>query len=201
MDKIITIVTKPAKMIAMILLFAAAGFGLIVNASDLGGGFMPVVGGLLFLLFDLVIWASIPTLYALKKDYLVKYALAIVLGYWAISFIYSGLQGAFVATKGYAGLTIASGLFRFFIALILLGCAAMLILYVIKKDKKFLQISVCAFAGSLLFFFVLWAIRLAAYVEWEYDWADYFDLFRTCLFAPIGLVFAVFATCMEQRAD
>ena len=136
----------------------------------------------------------------LKKDNLVKYALAIVFGYWMITTIYNCLPGAMVVTKGYAGLTIASGFFRFLIALILLGCIVLFVLSIIKKDKKFLQIAFCAFAGSLLFFFLVWVLRIAAYAKWDADWTDYFALFQDYLFTPIGLVFAVLAYLMEKRA-
>ena len=191
MDKIITIVKKPAKMIAMIALFAAAAFGLVMDAADIGGGFMPVVGALVYLVFDLAFLAVVPLLYALKKESLLKYTLPVVFGYWIITVIYGSLQGASVVTKGYAGLSIASGFFRFLIALAMLACLALAILYFFKKQKKFLQIAFCTLAGTLPIFFLVWVLRVAAYAEWKADWVDYFDLIQSYLFLPIGLVFAV----------
>lgn len=201
MDKIVNTLTKPAKMIAMILLFAAAGFGLIGNAGGLGGGFMPVVGGLVYLLFDLAFWAIIPVLYVLKKDELVKYALVPVAGFWGISTIYNFLGSAEFVTGGWGGLTITISLFEFLIALAFLAVLAFGILYFVKKDKKFLQIAFCIFAGSLLFFVLVWALSIALFAQGNADWTTYFDLFRSALFIPFGLVFAVLAFLNEGKTS
>ena len=187
MDNLITKSAPLARTIGMALLFAAASFGLVVNAANIGGGFMPVVGGLLFLLFDLAVMACVPLLLALRRDKLVAYALAVVLAYWVIGTIYNFLGGADVATSAYSGLTIARGLFQVFIALAFLAIVVLLVLYVLRRDRKMANYAFCVMAGSLVFFVVLWALSLAAYAKNNADWGSYFYAFKSFIFLPFGL--------------
>lgn len=202
MDKIIRTVASKSALIGMILLFLAAGFSFIVNAAGIGGEFMPVIGGLFTLLFDLAILGIVPVLIALKKHDLIKYALVPLLAYWFISTIYNFLAGCEVIYDGVDGLIIAIAMFEFFAACALLTALVFAVMYFFSKDRKWLQIGFVVFAGSLLFFLLVWALRLAFLADLDADWTSYLYAFCSLLFLPSGLVFVTLTQLpMAEAAD
>ena len=191
MDSFIRTLSKPSKLIAMILLFMAAGLSVIADAAGLGGSFMPVVGKLILLLFNMTLWAIIPLLMILKKDRLVSYAIVPVFGYWLISTIYNYLGNSMFITDEYASLSIAHSLFQFFIGCAFLGIIALGILFFFTKKRLLLQIAFCLLAGSLLFYLLVCALSLAMFPQWNADWRTYFYAFVEYLLIPTGLTFVV----------
>ena len=193
MDNLISKSAPLARTIGMALLFAAAAFGLVVNGAGIGGGFMPVLGGLLSLIFDLAVVVCVPLLLVLKRDDLLRWALAPVLAYWVIATIYNFLGGADVVTGNYNGLTIARGLFQFFIAAAFLGIVVLLLLYVLRRNRKMINLSFCVLAGSLVLFVVLWGLSLGAYAKYNADWSSYLYAFKAYIFMPIGYAATILA--------
>lgn len=191
MDNLIRSISKFARLAGIVLLLAATAFSLIVHAAGFPNGFMPVIGNLLLMVFDLLILGSIPVLLLLKKDAYVKYILAALFGYWLISNTYSFLGDSDIIVSGNSGLTIARGLFEFFIALCLLAILVFIVLFVLRKKGKLLQLAFCVLVGSLVFFVVLWGINMGRYAKFDYGWTSYLYAFRAYLFVPIGLTFLV----------
>lgn len=191
MDSFIRTLSKPSKLIAMILLFTAAGLSVVADAAGLGGSFMPVVGKLILLLFNLTLWVIIPLLMVLKKDRLVSYAIVPVFGYWLISTIYNYFGNSIFISAEYDSLSITHALFQFFIGCAFLGIIALGILFFFTKKRLLLQIAFCLLAGSLLFFVLVCALSLAMYSQWNADWRSYFYAFNEYLLIPTGLTFVV----------
>lgn len=197
-DSIVAIVAKKSKLLAIIFMFAATAFSLIVYAAGIGGAFMPVVGGLLLFLFQIALVGVIPVLLVLKKDELIKYALVPIFSYWLISSIYSFLGNSDLIAKGYAGVTIAMALFQFFIALAQLAVIAFMIVYLFKKEKKWAQIAFCILVGSLVFYLVEWALSLGMYAKYDAAWTNYFYAFYAYIFLPAGMVFVLLSQANVQ---
>ena len=201
MDNIIRKIGPFAKWVCVGALFGAAAFSSIAIAAGFGGGFMPVVGTLLIMLFNLALIAAIPLLYVLKKQQFVPYALGAVLMWWLISGIYNHIGDADMAIDYYSSLTIARGVFSFLIGLAMMGALAMGILYVIKREKRWLQIALCILAGSLLLFLINWAMTLAVAANFGADWDRYFDIIAEYLLMPVGMVFAIFDYLFVKTGD
>ena len=191
MDNVVKKLTPVSKLIAIIALYAATAFAFIANAAGIGGGFFPVVGGLIGLLFATALFGSIPTLLLLKKDKLANFALIPVFSYWFINSVFDALGWADNAVSGAGGLTITIGIFAFIVALALLTAGAFGVLYFLKKDKKFLQLAIVILFGTILFFFLIWVLLIALFAKYGWDWNSYFDAFYQYLFLPIGISFLV----------
>ena len=191
MDSLIRKLAKPSRLVGMILMFAAAAFGVILAAADFGGGFMPVVGQLVLLVFNLALIGVIPLLLALKKDELIPYALAPLFSYWIIGSIIDYIGSARRVASGYLGLVIAASLFEFFIGCALLAVVVMLVIYFFTANRRFVQIAFFTWMASGLFFFLAWVLWLAGHAKYGGDWTSYINLFYNYLFLPFGLMFVV----------
>ena len=189
MDNLVRGVASKAKLIGLILLFAATAFVLVLDAAGIGGGFMPVIGSLILLVVDLAMVGIIPLLIALKKHDLVKYAFAPVFGYWIISTLFNRIGRADWITSGTNGIVITASLFDFIAGCALLAVIVMAVLFFITKKSKMLQIGFCILAGALVFFFLAWVMWIAAYAKFDADWTSYFGAFYNYLFFPFGLAF------------
>lgn len=189
MDNLVRGVASKAKLIGMILLFAATAFVLVLDAAGIGGGFMPVIGSLILLVVDLAMVGIIPLLIALKKHDLVKYAFAPVFGYWIISTLFNRIGRADWITSGTNGIVITASLFDFIAGCALLAVIVMAVLFFITKKSKMLQIGFCILTGALVFFFLAWVMWIAAYAKFDADWTSYFGAFYNYLFFPFGLAF------------
>ena len=205
MNKIVTLVSKKSDFIGMILLFAAAGFVAITDIAGIGGGFMPVVGNLLIFFFDLVLLGAVPLLLALKKQQYVKYALAPLACYWMISSVLTYLGYADNATAGMSQLSITTGVFGFFIGCALLASLILAFIYGLKKSNKCLQVAYVVLVASLLFFLLVWVLRLAMYAKYDLGWDSYIGAFAHYLFLPAGLYLVllrpIYARTAPQGAE
>lgn len=197
-DNVVKKISPLSKIIAIIALYAATAFAFIAEAADIGGGFFPVIGGLLTLIFVVAVFGGIPTLLVLKKDKPAVYALIPVTSYWFISTLGDCLSRSGNIYKGAGGLTITIGVFSLIIAMAFFAVATLGVLYYLKKGKKLLQIAVCILIGSLLFFFLIWVLLIALYAEYNAAWTSYFYDFYQYLFLPIGFVFA-FLNCIYGK--
>lgn len=191
MDKLIIGVSKKAKLIAIILLFAATGFLLIATLANLGGGFMPVLGDLILLLVDLVIVGIIPLLLVLNKDSMAKYVLAPIFGYWMLRSIHTYIGHSSRIVGDNPGLIIAPSVFEFIIGCALLAILVLMVLYFFMKKPLLLNIGFAILACSLVFFLLTFVLWIAAYAKYNSDWPNYFYAFYEFLFLPAGLTFAV----------
>ena len=191
MDNFILGVSKKAKLIAMILLFAATTFLLIATLANLGGGFMPVLGDLILLAVDLVIVGIIPLLIVLKKDNAIKYVLAPIFGYWLLRSIHTYIGHSSRIVGNNPGLIIAPSVFEFVIGCTLLGIVVLTVLYFFMKKKILLNIGFAMLAGAVGLFFVTFVLWIAAYAKYGADWTSYIYGFYEFLFLPAGLVFIV----------
>lgn len=201
MDKIINVLHSKSKLLTIVFLLAAAGVSLIVDAAGFPNGFMPVVGSLLHLLLDVIIWGIVPVLFLLKKDSLAKCALIPIASFWLIQSIYSGLDSSFVVTDGYSGLTIAAGLFAFFFGLTILAAVVLGILYAFTRKRMLMQVAFAVVAGGIVFALVAWALRLAVNAKFDADWTDYLDVFLQYIFLPLGFWFATFYYVYDTVVD
>ena len=200
MDKLVRTLASKAKLIGMILLFAATTISVITSAASIGGDFMPVVGGIILLLVELVMVGIVPLLIALKKYDLVKYAFAPVFGYWIISSVFNFIGNADMITANVSGIVVTASLFDFIAGVALLAVIVMAVLFFITKQKKMLQIGFCILVGALVFFSLAWVMWIAAYAKNGAGWAAYFDAFFRYWFFPIGLAFVALDLLVSGNA-
>lgn len=188
MNNLVNKLAKTMGFVGMIVLFVAAGMSLIIDLASFPDGFLPVVGHLLLTLFDLAVMVAVPLTLVLRKERLYKYALAIVVAYWLVSMTYGMLSDSDLANGNYTGITVAVGVFNFFVGACLLGSIVLAVLYVLLRKKMLLQIAFCVLAGSLAFFLLDWILTMARYAKFGVDWLSYFAAINSLLVLPTGIV-------------
>ena len=206
MDKLIQTVGKKAKLVAMILFFAATAFLIVISAAGFGGGFMPVVGNLFLFVFNLALIGSIPVLLVLKKYDLSYKVLAILFTYWIINGVFNYIGSADDAVSWNPSLVIAASIFEFFVGLCLIAVIVFALIYFFTKKRKFLQIGFCIFAASSFFFLMTWIMMICVGAKYNANWTFYFNAFYEYLFLPCGLIFMVLdylfeTTKIENNAE
>jgi hypothetical protein len=199
-DKLLPKVAKYAKMIGMILMFAAAAFLFIVTAAGIGDAFMPAIGNIVMMIVSLALWGVVPLLILLKKYDLAQKALLPVFIFWILSSIFTFFEDCQYMVDGVHGLAIAAAVFEFIIGGALIAIIVLSILSYLKKERAYLQLAFLVMVCSLLFFFLAWIMWIAAYATFDLGWASYLQLFAQMLFLPIGMA----CLCLDylmQTAD
>lgn len=137
MNQLFSTLKSVSKLMAVILLLTAAGCMLLSGVGGFDGGFFPVIGNLVLLVFVLALTAGVAVLLLLQKTDLAKKALAPVFAWWIIQGIISGLGYADFISEYADGLIITVGVFGFLAALTLLAAAVLFVLGMLGKTKLF----------------------------------------------------------------
>lgn len=190
---------KPAWVIAVSALGFAAFCILLVKCVAFGGGFMPVIGTLLDLLFSLGILGGLIALLVTKKNELFKSFFFIYFAYWIIRNIHGGFDAAGAVVEGMPGIYVAYAFFLFFTALILLGVFVLFVLAKILKKNSLKPIALLAMLGNLFFFFLTMILAIAVSAKYDSPWDSYFYAFGQFAL-PVGLTFA-YITVDEEALD
>ena len=190
MNQIIRPLKKYSSQITMYALYAAAFFALLAHCGNFMNAFMPVVGNLFLLIFDVALLALIPLCMTLKKTEWAKIVFIPVLAYWTISTVYNFLSDTFMAQEVFGGLTIAVSVFEFLIALAVIGGVVLYILAKLKKNAKFEEIVTYVFMGVIGLFFITFILNIAKDATQGANWNSYFFNFRTFLALPVAMFFA-----------
>lgn len=200
MNTLVVKLSKPLGFVGMILLFATVTFSFVSNVAAFPDGFLPVVGHLLYILFDLTIWVAVPLTLVLRRTDWLKYVLPVVFGYWLISMTYTMISNTSLANGNYGASTIAMGVFCFFTALCFLGAVGLGLTSVLTKKRLFVMLAYCLLVGSLVFLVVIWLICMIRYSQFDADWTRYIDAFPSYLFTPAGLLFAALPCLADSFA-
>ena len=191
MNKIINVLRKPSRMVAIGALSAAALFTLLAYAGGFPRAFMPVMSNLFSLLLQLAIIGGILFCLLAKQDKLLGHFLPFVFAWWLLNITFNMLDGAWSAQEGREGLTIAIGVFDFILALILLASLVLLVLGRVKENELFRKIGFVALFGSLALQFLIMVLCLAECGVGDYPWNSYFAVFAD-LAVAVGFLFAYF---------
>lgn len=191
MDQLFQKLQKPSKLLAVILLLVAAGCALLVDLGNFGDAFMPVLGALFFLMFDVALTGVVALLLLLGKTDLAKKALFPIFAFWLFSSIYSYLNSAAWITKGVNGLLVTVCVFQFLTALVLIGALVLFLLGAVGKLPSF-SLAWTLIAAALALIVLTMILRIVLYGVNDYGWVSFFDAFRDGAFA-FGLFFASLA--------
>ena len=182
---------KLAKLLTIIFLFVAAGSNMLVTFGNFANTFMGVVGELITLVFETLLYAAVAVLLLVGKTELAKKVLYPVFAYWLISTILGDLAMANNVVAGQNGLVIVYSLFEFAIALLLIA-AAVLFVRAAGKKEKLVNIAwvlvICVLALSALALL----LRMIRLIDFGANWTRYFFILCECAF-NFGMIFAVSA--------
>ena len=186
METALGVVKKPSKTIAIVAFAVGILFSFIARAASIGNGFMPVIGGLILMFFDVAVFGVVPLLLILKKDDLAKTAFGFVFAYWLISRIYDNVGDATNIFKGMGNLWIATFVFDFLWGLALLVFAVLFVCYYVKKERVLLSAGFCVLFGSLPLALLAWILCVAAYAKGKANWQNYFSAISYYLAIPVA---------------
>lgn len=182
---------KLAKLLTIIFLLVAAGSNMLVTFGNFANTFMGVVGDLVTLVFETLLYAAVAVLLLVGKTELAKKVLYPVFAYWLISTILGDLSMANNVVAGQNGLVIVYSLFEFAIALLLIAAAILFVLAAGKKEKL-VNIAwiliICVLALSALALL----LRMIRLIDFGANWTRYFGILCECAF-NFGMIFAVSA--------
>lgn len=198
MANFLSILKKYSSKITTYSLYAAAGFALLAHCGNFTNAFMPVVGNLFLLLFDVTFLALIPLCMTLKKNEWAKIVFIPVFSYWTISTVYDFLSDTFMARKIFGGLTVAVSVFEFFIAIAVLAGIVLFVVNKIKKNALFDKIIPYIFVGAIALFFITFILNIANDATGDANWNAYFYNFRTFLALPVGMFFSWLTFCKKE---
>ena len=160
---------------------------------------MPVMGTLLSMIIEVSLWLLIPVLLSIRRRSVAKWAFLGLSIFWVLTSIFSLLDGAGLATAGADGLACAVGVFSFLVACALITTTVLAVIAYWKKDQKLKIVSILVFLGSLVFFLVLFALRVALAADWDAGWATYFFLIYSYLLIPFAMLFAALAFWFSEK--
>lgn len=188
MQKFIDVLKKSSTLIALIALGIAGGCAFLNYVGSFPDGFLPVVAHLLRMILFVSIIAGLFVCILLKKEKLLKVFLPLVFAAWLFYYTMSFLGSAYAAREGFEPISIAVGVFSFFVGITLLG--VMVLKIVAKLLKPALkEIADLALIFSIPFFFVLMILLIAESAILEFGWSSYFYDFMN-LALPVGIIFA-----------
>ena len=119
---------KYAEILLITLLLVAALFSLLSSVGNFPNEFMPVIGHLFLMLFEIGLLSVVPVLLFLRKKELARIVFTIYASFWLIASIYSNLGDSSMMRNGMHGLWIAIAVFEFLIACALLTALVFFIL-------------------------------------------------------------------------
>ena len=182
---------KLAKLLTIIFMFVAAGSNMLVTFGNFANTFMGVVGDLITLVFETLIYASVAVLLLVGKVELAKKALYPIFAYWLISTILGDLAMSGNVVAGANSLVIVYSLFEFALALLLIAAAVLFVLSAGRKEALanvawILVLCVLALSALALL------LRLIRLIDVGANWTRYFGILCECAF-NFGMIFAVSA--------
>ena len=197
-NEAINAVKRRSESICQILFYVVSALCFIYYVGDFNGGFMPVMGTLLSMVIEVGLWLLIPVLLSIRRRSIAKWAFLGISIYWALTTIFSLLQGAGLATAFASSLSCATGVFSFLVACAMIVVSIFGVLAYWKKDTKMKLIAICIFIGTLVFYLVFFALRVALGAAWNDPWNAYFALIYEYLVIPFAMLFAALAFWFEE---
>ena len=212
---------NPAKLIILITFFIVAAFELLTRFPNTDAGFFGVLGGLFVLIIMVALWALVPTLLLLKQEGIAKKVFPFILFYWLLNEIVSFLSDASFIRSEVDGLYVTSCVFKFLIALAFIAAIVLIVLGMFKKSLDFGYLPYVIAAGTYLFYFILFIMRLVLVSKgiegaWSEvsltqfllegepeagNWKDYFRVIISCLVQPVAMFFATIYFLPPKQAD
>ena len=197
-NQIINTVKRRSESICEILFYIAAGLCFIFYVGSFNGSFMPVMGTLISMVIEVGLWLLIPVLLSIRRRSIAKWAFLGISIYWALTTIFSMLDGTGLATTGATALSSATGVFCFIIACAMIVATVFATVAYWKKDKKMKVTALLVFIGIILLFVVLFALRVALYAKWGMGWNVYFYLIYAYVLIPVAMCFAALAFWFDE---
>ena len=178
---------KLSKELATYLLFATGVFCLLFYVGNFGGGFLPVMGNLFLMILEIALWIVIPVLLTVGKNDLAKKALRPIFSFWLIHTVYTFLTDC---TQG-GGWALADALcvFELLIACAFIVMAVFTVLSYVRKDMRLKKIAFLIFVGCLVFYLVVFSLRVVVYAQMGVGWNAYFEAIYNYLSLPFGMFF------------
>lgn len=199
MNKILSILRKPARLIIMVSICAYALFTLLGAFADFGGNFGSVLGGLLFVLVLLGLVGAFIFAWVKRNDDAMRYIGIAFFAYWGIRAFYRLSIGAYDAGDGVAT---AYSIFGFLAAICAVGVLGL------EIARKFLGsllakgvimiVEVCLVAGFVTFTLVEECCYMGMAGKYEYGWGSFMGAIGSILILPAVLVGFV---CLFVPAD
>ena len=186
-------VKRMSEYIAMVLFFVAAFFSLLYYIGNFDGDFMPVIGNFFMMTLQVGIWLVIPLCIVIKRRSYARWATLAVSLYWLITTLFSLLNDTAMASGGFPPLVIAVGVFSFLTACALIVMTAFGLYAVMHKSGKIKMVAACIYVGALLFYLVLFSLRVALAAKWNQGWNTYSALICNDLLIPFAMFFIAVA--------
>ena len=183
---------RNAEVLFITLLLVAALFALLSYVGTFPSGFMPVIGHLFLMFFEIGLLIAVPVLLLLRKRDLAKMIYMFLASFWMIDTIYIFLGDSFLMAKGFHGLQIAGSVFEFVIAIALLTAAVFFILGKKKQDVKKNNITALILLGAYAAFFIVFALTVAFLAVFKQPWTNYIEGISENLFLPAAMFLGLF---------
>lgn len=192
MNSFFTTLKKYSKESATYILYATSLFCLLYYVGNFGGGFLSVIGNLFLMLVEISLWLLMPILLSTGKQDMAKSALRPIFTFWLVYTVFTYLTDCTQIAPGWSSdTTIAMGVFELLLACAFIVIAVLTVFASLKKDRKLKRIAFLIFAGALVFYLVLFSLRVAVYAEDGMGWSGYFEAIYKYLTLPIGMFFLV----------
>ncbi len=200
MDKLIETIRRPSRLIATIALGVSAVCTLLTYAGTFPKGFMPVVAHLILMLFDLTLIGGLLFLLIAHHDKGLDFALPLLFAWWLLNVVKGRLEGAYLATRGMPGITIACGIFEFFVGLAFLAATVLLVVAKFKENARLRSVGFAVAFGTLPLLLLVMVLSLADNGVNGYAWPAYFGAFNA-LALPVGMLFAYFPMAFPKPLE
>ncbi len=188
MDQLFSTLKKPAALLTIILLLTAAACTLLTGLGGFDDGFFPVIGNLVLLVVELVLFAGVAVLLLMKKTDLAKKALAPVFAWWMINTILNGISRAALIDSRYEGLLVTLCVFAFLAGLVLLASAVFFILGICGKTA-FYKLGWLLFAAYLCLSFIVMVMTCVRTGVNDLGWQSFVGALGDFAF-DLGMFFA-----------
>ena len=192
-------IKRTSEYVAMVLFFVAAFFSLLYYIGNFDAEFMPVIGNLFAMVLQLGIWLVVPVCIVMKRRSYARWAALAVALYWFITTLFSLLRDTALARGGLPALTISVGVFSFLTACALIVMTAFALTALTRKDGKIKMVAACVYAGALVFYLVLFALRVALAAKGASGWSVYFELICDYLVIPLAMFFIAIAFGFKEE--
>ena len=195
LNKIISILKVPSKLILIIGSFVYALLFAVVSFANAGGGFFPTITAIIIATTGSIALIVVPIFLLLKKENVSKIAFTILAGYWIISSLLSNISNGYyidTADNTVEGLFVTASVFSFIFGIVLLAAIILFVLSIaLKKDilkviSFFICLGVVLFAMLVgIFWFIYYGNVQAEYGANFVRWDNYFDIVMRYYIAPI----------------
>jgi len=193
LNQIIFTIKRRSESISKFFFYIAAALCFFFYVGNFNGGFMPVMGTLIAMTLEVALWLLIPILLSIRRRNIAKWAFLGLSIYWALTTIFSLLDGAALANPFASALACATGVFSFFVACAMIVVSVFAVIGYWKRSVKMKQIALAIYCGTLLLFLVLFSLSVALRAEWGAGWNTYFGLLYKYIAIPFAMCFAALA--------